>query len=146
MNKKHIIILFAPIITIIIILGLLLTNKSPKNEIKPIETNEIQDYEKKLSQENIEVTDKIIAKDFKLIFNASEQRYFLEIVFENTRDEDISLEDYYIKAYDNEDNLIYKTKTEMIKKLEANKSDYLSLEVDEQIKDINYLIIDQNEE
>jgi len=146
MNKKHIIILLTPLVTIAIILGLLFINKSPKNKINSIETNEIQDYEKELSQENIEVTDKIIAKNFKLIFNAAEQRYFLEIILENTGDEDISLENYYIKAYDNENNLIYKTKTEMLKKLEANKSDYISLEVDEKIANIKYLVIDKNED
>lgn len=146
MNKKYIIFILAPVLTIAIVLGLLLTNKSPKNKIEKPDTFEIKDYEKEITQENIEVNDKIIAKDFKLIFNASEQRYFLEIVFENTGEEDINLEDYYIKAYDNEDNLIYKVKTEMIEKLEASKKDYLSLEVDEKIANIKYLVIDKKED
>ena len=140
MNKKYLIIL-APLLTIVIVIGILLINKNPKNNTEIIDNNEVLDYEKEIIQDNIIVENDIAVTDFKYIFK--EKRYFLEMTFKNNKEENISLENYYIRAYDESNNLLYEHKTNIIKPLEPHKKNSLELEVDEKIINVKTIKIEK---
>ncbi len=125
LNKKTIIILvIVVIITILIGFLIFFGNNDKVRNLK-------RDQSKKLNQDSIVINDSVDVSNFSVRYYAANKKWYIEMLFTNTKDEEVDLKDYQVNAYDKNNNLVKTFDVNM--KLESKETKGLTIESQEDV-------------
>ena len=145
LTKRNIIILSIILLVIIIIIIVI---RMPKTDEERMKNKVLQnkDFKYDLKQEDISIKEEITISDFKVRYYSKSHKWFLEMIFTNNLDKEISLSNYEITAYDKNEKVVKKIDTSILGKLSPNETRGLGIESKTDISSITKIVLEEKKE